>query len=91
MPGSLNRTVGEQSLKTIESKEYRQLGLTLADFADSQSLRYGDPYGLLQEALQAGRIVVFDVESTGTDTTTDDIIQIAAIRLNGSGQCAESS
>lgn len=79
------RTVGEQSLKTIESKEYRQLGLTLADFADSQSLRYGDPYGLLQEALQAGRIVVFDVESTGTDTTTDDIIQIAAIRLNGSG------
>ena len=29
--------------------------------------------------------MVYDVESTGTDTTRDDIIQIAAIRLNADG------
>ena len=31
-------------------------------------------------------MVVFDVESTGTDTTQDEIIQIAAIRLDAKGQ-----
>ena len=36
----------------------------------------------LLTALEKGNVVVFDVESTGTDTTRDDIIQIAAIRLN---------
>lgn len=37
-------------------------------------------------ALSQERLVVFDVESTGTDTTQDEIIQIAAIRLDAKGQ-----
>ena len=41
-------------------------------------------------ALADGRIVVFDVESTGTDTTTDEIIQIAAVRLDAQGQVTDT-
>ena len=38
-----------------------------------------DPYQPLIEGYDSNKIVVLDVESTGLDTTSDDIIQIAAI------------
>ena len=38
-----------------------------------------DPYQPLIEGYRCNKIVVLDVESTGLDTTSDDIIQIAAI------------
>ena len=38
-----------------------------------------DPYSQLNEAYRENQIVVLDVESTGLSTTTDDIVQIAAI------------
>lgn len=38
-----------------------------------------DPYQPLIEGYMQNKIVVLDVESTGLDTTSDDIIQIAAI------------
>lgn len=38
-----------------------------------------DPYQSLFEAYDHNKLVVLDVESTGLDTTCDDIIQIAAI------------
>lgn len=78
--------IGRRTLETIESESYRSLGLRLSDFIDPLSQATGDPYGLLLTALAEERIVVFDVESTGTDTTQDEIIQIAAIRLDASGQ-----
>lgn len=81
--------IGARTIATIESPSYRKLGLTLTDFVDPGTQANGDPYGLLLSALQAGRIVVFDVESTGTDTANDEIIQIAAIRLNAQGEAAE--
>ena len=78
--------IGRRTLETIESDSYRKVGLMLSDFIDSLSHQAGDPYGLLLTALAEERLVVFDVESTGTDTTQDEIIQIAAIRLDAKGQ-----
>lgn len=81
--------IGQRTLDTIDSPSYRKLGITLADFVDKQCRQYGDPFGLLLENLKQGRIVVFDVEATGTDTTKDEIIQIAAIRLGPNGKATE--
>ena len=78
--------IGRRTLETIESDSYRKAGLMLSDFIDPLSHQAGDPYGLLLTALAEERLVVFDVESTGTDTTQDEIIQIAAIRLDAKGQ-----
>lgn len=82
--------IGRRTIETIESESYRRLGLRLCDFIDPISQETGDPYGLLLTALADGRIVVFDVESTGTDTTTDEIIQIAAVRLDTQGQVTDT-
>lgn len=81
--------IGKQTIGTILSPSYRRLGIRMTDFLDEGTHVYGDSYGLLLEALRQERLVVFDVESTGTDTSRDDIIQIAAIRLDGTGQVCQ--
>lgn len=74
--------VGSHTVETITGSSYARLGIRITDFIDPYTQEYGDPFGLLLTALEQGNIVVFDVESTGTDTSHDDIIQIAAIRLD---------
>lgn len=44
-----------------------------------------DPYGELDEAFEKNEVVVLDVESTGLNTTKDDIVQIAAIVYGSKG------
>lgn len=76
--------IGDARIQAIESEESRQAGLRLTDFLDLRIFE-AEPYERLVSALKSGNVVVYDVESTGTDTTRDDIIQIAAIRLNADG------
>ena len=78
--------IGEATVKKILSSDYRKLGIALSDFLRPDVLRYADTYGTLLQALDEGRLTVFDVESTGTSTSTDEIVQLAAVTLNRDGQ-----
>ena len=78
--------IGEATVKKILSSDYRKLGIALSDFLRPDVLRYVDTYGTLLQALDEGRLTVFDVESTGTSTSTDEIVQLAAVTLNRDGQ-----
>ena len=49
-----------------------------------------EPYAKLVSGLEQQEVVVYDVESTGTDTAQDRIIQIAAIRIDENGQVLET-
>jgi len=77
--------IGPATIRKLSSAEYRRAGIRLTDFIDPFARRDGDPFQLLQDALAQENIVVFDVEATGVDTTRDEIIQIAGIRLGKDG------
>ena len=78
--------IGDTTIKAIESREYKELGIALSDFIDKNTKEYGEKNSLLIKEFKNNNIVVFDVESTGTDVTEDEIIQIAAIRIDNKGK-----
>ncbi|WP_295195596.1 3'-5' exonuclease [Veillonella sp.] len=80
--------IGERRLEELDSEPVRTLGLRLTDFMDMQIFER-EPYDILLKGLEAGQVIVYDVESTGTDTTRDEIIQIAAYRINPDGSEGE--
>lgn len=81
--------IGPAAVRRLSSEEYRRAGIRLTDFLDPLARRDGDPFALLLTALAQENIVVFDVEATGVDTTRDEIIQIAGIRLAADGSVKE--
>ena len=78
--------VGLTTVRTLSSEAVQRTGLRLTDLVDRQARASGDPYAPLEAALAAGNVVVFDVESTGTDVTHSEIIQMAAVRLGPAGE-----
>ena len=81
--------IGEARIRDIESSNNRQVGLKLTDFMDMPIFE-SEPYAKLVTGLEHDEVVVYDVESTGTDTMQDRIIQIAAIRMDKQGNALET-
>ena len=81
--------IGDARIAAIESPETRKTGLKLTDFMDMPIFE-AEPYAKLVQGLSQGEVIVYDVESTGTDTVNDNIIQIAAIRINEQGEVLET-
>lgn len=81
--------IGDKSIENIESKKTRSLGVRLSDFVDINTHKLGEPYQLLLNELENSNVIVFDVESTGVNTTEDEIIQIAGVKINKYGEEVE--
>jgi len=79
--------IGPATLEKIRTLP-RALCLRLTDFADSLTYEHGDPYQPLLDAWAENRVVVFDTETTGTDTTDNEIVDIAAVRTGADGEQA---
>ena len=83
--GRFARGIGPAAIRTISSEAYRRAGVRITDYLDALTRETGDPFARLVEARAAENVVVFDVEATGVDTTRDEIIQIAGVRLAADG------
>ncbi|MGL4873180.1 MAG: 3'-5' exonuclease [Clostridium sp.] len=85
----LNTNISNETLKKVSDIRHRKFRVKINDYLSNYS-EFGEYYTLLIEAFDREEIVVFDVESTGVDVTEDEIIQIAAIRLNKDGEEIET-
>lgn len=87
----LKKYVPGISSSTIrELQNEKKHGIALPDFIDLRTYREWDFFAPLLKALSDSHVVVFDVESTGTDVFSDEIIQIAGVKLDPDGNVIES-
>jgi DNA helicase-2/ATP-dependent DNA helicase PcrA len=77
------RGIGNATLDSI--RQNNAIGLSVASFLEADTYAHGDPFYTLIEQSQKQNIVVYDIETTGLDTTQDEVIQIAAIRTDSHG------
>ena len=81
--------IGIGTVRQIASEEYLNAGLRLSDFVNANfNDEYYEPFAGLIHAYLAKDIVVFDIEGTGTDIFTDNIIQLSAVRIHCGRQIA---
>lgn len=75
--------IGIGTIRQINSEEYLNAGLRLSDFINANfTNEYYEPFADLIQAYFTKDIIVFDIEGTGTDIFTDNIIQLSAVRIH---------
>ncbi|MEH2319277.1 3'-5' exonuclease [Nostoc sp.] len=75
-----NRRIGAVTIENV-IQEGEVCGFKLTDMASTQTFIDGDPFNDLLTAYNSGKIVVFDVETTGFSVSKDEVIEIAASKL----------
>jgi DNA helicase-2/ATP-dependent DNA helicase PcrA len=80
----LVRGIGVEKLKRIQ-REGNDVGLRMVDLLDTTIVERGDPLW----GLDCEEYVVLDTETTGVNPTTDEIIEVAAVRVR-CGEMVES-
>jgi DNA helicase-2/ATP-dependent DNA helicase PcrA len=74
------RNIGAETLKVI-IEGGAEIGLKVSDFLNFKNYKYPEPFFNLLNRFDRGRLVVLDTETTGTDTLSDDIIQVFATEI----------
>ena len=75
--------IGIGTIRQINSEKYLNVGLRLSDFINANfTNEYYEPFADLIQAYFTKDIIVFDIEGTGTDIFTDNIIQLSAVRIH---------
>ena len=78
------RLVGAKTVEWLRLQN--RVGASIVSYLDKQTYEHEDPYHVLIECFYQGEIVVYDTETTGLDLGKDEMVQLAAIRLNAQGQ-----
>ncbi len=79
--------IGRGTLRQITSPEYLEVGIRPSDFVyqNTDSSINGnvyEPFSKLIKYYLTGDIIVFDIEGTGTDVCSDNIVQLSAVRIH---------
>ncbi|MBR7186122.1 MAG: UvrD-helicase domain-containing protein [Clostridia bacterium] len=77
------RGIGNTALANIRNAA--TVGVSLASFMEEDAHLSGDPYRTLLGALKENCTVVYDIETTGLDLSNDEIVQIAAMKIDRFG------
>lgn len=75
-----SRKISRRALEEIRNAFH--LGLRLTDLVQTRTLELGDPFSQLLTALSSASLVIFDTETTGLNPARDEIVEIAALRLD---------